>query len=296
MPDTERPGPGARLAVLWQYLLPLHLISRVVRIGTHSRWRPWKNWLIGWFVQHFGVDTSTAVEPEPTAYPSFNAFFTRALRPETRPKDSDPGSVLCPVDGRVYEGGHAHHGRLLQAKGLEYSLLELLGGDADEAARFTGGPCLTIYLSPRDYHRFHMPLAGQLARMVHLPGTLFSVAPRTTRVIPRVFARNERLLCLFDTPAGRMAFIPVGAVNVGGIETVWAGEVTPGGGRRTRGFDYPASGPDAVHLDRGAELGRFNMGSTVILLFEPGRIEWTLPMEPERPVRMGETIGRVLPG
>lgn len=278
-----------RLFVGLQYLLPHHLLARPVYALTRVRWRPIKDILIRVFARHFRVDIGEARDPDPSAYVHFNAFFTRELRPGARPVAGPEGTVVSPADGVLSQLGAIRDGRIFQAKGHEYALLELLGGNDERAGPFRGGSFATIYLSPRDYHRVHMPLAGRLREMVHVPGRLFSVNPVTTSAVPRLFARNERVLCLFDGPAGPMAVILVGAIFVGGIETVWAGEITP---RRDRlpAVRYDA---DAVHLDRGAELGRFNMGSTVILLFPPGQVAWDPQLGPGSPLRMGERLGEV---
>ncbi len=270
-----------------QYLLPHHLLSRAV--GRLARCRiPWvKNLLIDGFRRLYHVDLSLAVESDPHAYPDFNAFFTRALRADARPLPSAEKAVISPVDGRVSQAGEMADGRLLQAKGRAYSLTQLLGS-VELADRFQGGHYATIYLSPRDYHRIHMPLRGRLRRMVHIPGRLFSVSPATTRVVPELFARNERVVCLFETGAGPMAVVLVGAIFVASIETVWAGVVTPPRGKRVVQWEYQE---DAPELERGAEMGRFNMGSTVILLFGPGRVEWCPACQPDAVVRMGQQIG-----
>jgi phosphatidylserine decarboxylase len=199
--------------------------------------------------------------------------------------------VCCPVDGAVSQIGVADDDRLLQAKGRTFSLAALLGGDPERARPFRGGAFATLYLSPRDYHRIHMPLAGRLREMVHVPGKLFSVSPLTTRVVPELFARNERVAALFDTPAGPMAVVLVGAINVASIETVWAGAITPPLGKTVRRWSYPPNGEGAVRLDKGAELGRFNMGSTVILLFGRDAVRWEPAIRAGATVRMGQGLG-----
>ena len=270
-----------------QYLLPHHPLSRAIGLLVRCR-VPWfKNLLIDGFRRLYNVDLSLAAESDPHAYPDFNAFFTRALRPDARPLPAAEEAVVSPVDGRVSQAGIMTDGRLLQAKGRDYSLTQLLGS-VELADRFQGGNYATIYLSPRDYHRIHMPLRGRLRKMVHIPGRLFSVSPATARVIPDLFARNERLVCLFETEAGPMAMVLVGAIFVASIETVWAGVVTPPAGKRITQWEYEQ---DAPELERGAEMGRFNMGSTVILLFGPGGGEWCPACHPEAVVRMGQQIG-----
>lgn len=288
--QPEPPLPWyARPYVDLQHLLPHHLLSALMHRATRIRWRPWKDLLIRRAIDWYGVDMDLAQEPDPAAYEHFNAFFTRALKPEARPLDPAVDSVLCPADGILSQAGRIGDGRIFQAKGRDYGLLELLGGEAAWSDRFNGGEFATIYLSPRDYHRVHMPLDGKLSQMLHVPGRLFSVNPTTTRLVPRLFARNERVVCLFDTDAGPMAVILVGAIFVAGIDTVWAGTVTPAG-RRVGAWHYGReSGP--VALERGAEMGRFNMGSTVILLFGPDRVRWLGDLAPGTELRMGQRLG-----
>jgi len=285
---TDQPlRPAERLFVAVQHLLPQHLLSALMYRVARWRWRPFRDVLIGWFVRHYRVDMSLAAEPDPKSYPSFNAFFTRALRPGARPLAADPETLLCPADGALSQMGEIRDGFLFQAKGHSYTALDLLGGDAREAASFAGGAFATIYLSPRDYHRVHMPLEGVLTAMTHIPGRLFSVNAVTARAVPGLFARNERVVCLFDTSVGPMALILVGAIFVGSMETVWAGQVTPPlqGGRR------PAAG--AVRLGRGEEMGRFNMGSTVILLLPQGAVTVDPGLKYGDPLCMGQALGRL---
>lgn len=272
-------------------ILPHQLLSRLVRSAT--RWQPawWKNTLIRLFIRHFHVDMSDAEAPAAEDYPDFNSFFTRALRAGARPMDRNPLAILSPVDGCVSEAGDITNGRLIQAKGRDYSLSALLGGNEDRARPFQDGNFVTLYLSPRDYHRIHMPCRGRLLETTYVPGRLFSVAPHTTRAIPNLFTRNERLVTLFDTDAGPIAMILVGAIFVSCTETVWGGIVNPdmGMGLQTTRFDHPDS--KTVELQRGDEMGRFNMGSTVILLYGPGRNDWVNTLQSGQPVRLGETIG-----
>jgi phosphatidylserine decarboxylase len=276
------------LKALPQYLMPGHLVSRVIHAFTRSRNTTIKNRFTDWFVKHFRVNMEEALESDPHAYENFNAFFSRALKPGVRPIVEGKGALACPVDGAVSQARAIEGGRIFQAKGHDYSLEQLLGGSAERAAPFHGGSFATIYLSPRDYHRIHMPLAGTLREMVHVPGRLFSVNPATTRVIPGLFARNERVVSLFDTAVGPMAMVKVGAVNVGSIETVWAGEVTPPAGRVVRSWHY--DGGEAITLEKGEEMGRFNMGSTVIVVFGPGAVEWSDAIQPGAPVRLGQLL------
>lgn len=285
--------PVDYLRNLPQYLLPQRLLTRLTYRVTRAR-TPWfKDVLIRGFARHFRVNLAEALEPDARAYPDFNAFFTRSLKPGARPVAPGDRVVCCPVDGAVSRIGVADADTVLQAKGRSFSLTALLGGDPERARPFRGGAFATLYLSPRDYHRIHMPLAGRLREMVHVPGKLFSVSPLTTRVVPALFARNERVAALFDTPAGPMALVLVGAINVASIETVWAGAITPPLGAAIRCWSYPANGDGAVRLDKGAEMGRFNMGSTAILLFGPGMARWETEIRAGTTVRVGQRLGKV---
>jgi phosphatidylserine decarboxylase len=292
---TSSPGLLARAYVGLQHLLPQHLLSGLMYRLARVQWAPVRIPLIWAFIRLTGIRMAEAAEPDPRRYPHLNALFTRTLRPELRPPDPDPTAVLSPVDGTLSQLGTIAQGRLIQAKGRDYGLKELLGGDGETERAYSGGSFVTLYLSPKDYHRIHMPLAGELRAMTHLPGRLFSVNAITAALVPGLFARNERVLCQFETPAGAMAMVLVGAIFVGGIETVWAGEVTPAkaaGGRAQTHADRQAR---AVSLARGAEMGRFNLGSTVILLFPPGAVTWDLHLTPGSPVRMGQRIGTLAP-
>ncbi|MGB5607482.1 MAG: archaetidylserine decarboxylase [Gammaproteobacteria bacterium] len=272
-------------------LLPHHLLSGAVRRATRWKLPFWKNPLMRLFIWHFRVDMAEAATPDYRDYPDFNSFFTRALQPGSRPPPADNRAIASPVDGCVSAAGVISRGRLFQAKGRDYSLTTLLGGGDERAARFIDGNFATLYLSPRDYHRIHMPADGQLLETIYIPGRLYSVAPHTTRAIPGLFTRNERLVTLFDTAAGPMAVVLVGAIFVSCMETVWAGVVNPQQGKSivTGQFGQPGTAP--LELQRGAEMGRFNMGSTVILLYGHGRIEWAKSLTAGAPVRVGQTIG-----
>lgn len=287
-----------RLLAGLQRLLPHHFLSRIVLRLTRLRAGPLKTWAIRLVVWIYGADLSEAVEPDPRAYPHFNAFFTRALRPGARPIAEGAGEVVCPVDGAVSEIGEIEDGRLVQAKGIGYSLEALLGGEDEGGfpgpAAFRNGSFATLYLSPRDYHRVHMPLAGRLTGMVHVPGRLFSVQPPIVRALPGLFTRNERVATLFETEAGPMAVVLVGAIFVAAIETVWAGLVTPPRGREVTRIAYPRPGGEPVALARGAEMGRFNMGSTVIVLFGPQTVRWEPGLAAGATVKMGQRLGRVV--
>lgn len=255
-----------RLKVELQYYLPKHLISRLVGKLAAAEAGALTRWLIQQFARQYRVEMAEAVQPDVSQYKSFNEFFTRPLRPEVRPLCEGEDAVACPVDGAVSQLGDIIMGQIFQAKGHEYSLNALLGGDSSLAQAFQGGSFATIYLSPKDYHRIHMPIAGQLTDMIYVPGELFSVNPLTTENVPGLFARNERVVSLFDTDYGRMAMVLVGATIVASIETVWAGTVTPPAGKKVRHWDYRQQQP--ITLAKGEEMGRFKLGSTVVMLFE----------------------------
>jgi len=279
--------------VLLQHLLPRRLLSRAAGALAESR-IPWlKNFLIGSFAGRFKVDMSEAENPELRSYPDFNAFFTRPLREGARPIDADGKSLVCPADGAVSQIGTIERGRVLQAKGRDFTCVELLGDEA-RARGYEGGQFATIYLSPRDYHRVHMPLAGDLTAETYIPGDLYSVNRATTENLERLFARNERLVCHFDTAAGPMAMVLVGAMIVAGIETVWSGRANPPTGV-PKTVDYRQL-PAPVSLAKGGEMGRFGLGSTVILLFPEGSIEWDRRYRADSPTRVGEVLGRLAGG
>ena len=275
------------LAVLPQYLLPKQLLTTLAGRFASAHAGSLTTAVIRRFVARYGVDMSEAANPDPASYASFNDFFTRALRPGLRPLAD--AAVVCPVDGAVSQLGPIARDQIFQAKGHHYSTAALLGGDAALAAQFQDGHFATIYLSPRDYHRIHMPCDGRLLRMEHVPGALFSVNPTTVRGVPGLFARNERVVCIFDTSLGPMALVLVGATIVGSMATVWHGQVNPPRTGQPRRWDYAGQ---PITLRQGEEMGRFLLGSTVVLLlardavqFEPG---WTAA----RPVRLGEAMAR----
>jgi phosphatidylserine decarboxylase len=234
---------------------------------------------------------SEAIEEDIRAYPDFNSFFTRALKPDARPLATEANAILCPVDGAVSQAGKIDGDAIFQAKGHSFSLQTLLGGHKAWHSKFENGLFATLYLSPKDYHRIHMPLTGTLQEVIHVPGRLFSVNPVTTRKVPGLFARNERVACLFETEHGPMGMVLVGAINVASIETVWQGVITPPAGKRIQSWDY---GDKNLVLQTGEEMGRFNMGSTVILLFGPQQVEWTDSVTAEAPVKMGELLGTTI--
>ena len=291
---TEMPASVSwldRLRTLPQYLLPQHLLTAWMHAVTRSGWAPLKNLLINGFIRLYRVDMSIAVQPDYRRYANFNEFFTRELASDARPVSGDPGTMACPVDGFVSQAGLIDGSRIFQAKGHTYSLRDLLADDAGLADLFTRGSFATLYLSPRDYHRIHMPVAGTLKQTIYVPGSLFSVNPVTTRSVPRLFARNERVISILGTEVGCLAMILVGAIFVGSMQTIAEGLITPAGTREIRRWDYADSG-NPLSLDKGQEFGRFNMGSTVILLFQKGRIDWLPGLEPGNKISMGQAIAR----
>jgi phosphatidylserine decarboxylase len=288
--DTD--SASARAFVALQYLLPHHLLSSLAYEVTRSRVRWLKNALIGAFVRRFRPDMSDAAQPDPFAFESFNAFFTRALRTDARPADPDPSALVSPVDGSVSQLGSLNGSWLVQAKGHAYTLESLLDVEGSWAETFQGGAFATLYLAPFNYHRIHMPLAGTLRAAWYVPGQLFSVNATTAASVPGLFARNERLVCVFGAGPLSFALVLVGALFVGSMETVWHGEVTPRQPRRRT--ELPLDGSRAsLTLPRGAELGRFNMGSTVILLLPPDSAAWRAALAPGSTVRVGAALARL---
>ncbi|WP_369602726.1 archaetidylserine decarboxylase [Hahella sp. SMD15-11] len=277
------------LFVAGQHVMPHHTVSRLVGSIADSRIPQVKDAAIRWFIERYNVDMSEALHADPAAYDTFNEFFTRPLKPGVRDLSPRPGHLISPVDGAVSQCGRIEHGRLFQAKGHSFSLIELLGNQLDDAKHFIGGQFATIYLSPRDYHRIHMPLTGSLRRMIYVPGRLFSVNPATTQRVPGLFARNERVICEFETEIGPFALILVGAMIVASIETVWAGRVAP----RSGGVDVQDYAPNALTLKQGEEMGRFCLGSTVIMLAPPETLAWEESFAPDATVRLGQNIARI---
>ena len=268
------------------YVLPHRLLSSLARRLAYSTNPSIKQWLIDSVTRKFGVDLSEAAEPDPRAYPSFNAFFTRALKPGARIADPDPSALLMPADGHISQCGDIVDGRIFQAKGQSYTAAELLG-DAEAARPFADGLFATVYLSPRDYHRVHMPWTGTLRETVHVPGRLFSVGTAAVADVPRLFARNERLVCHFDTEFGPMASVMVGALLVSGVETVWSGVEIPAYADRISRKDYRGKG---IVLERFAEMARFNYGSTVIVLLPKDAAMLDPSLKAEMPVRLGQRL------
>ena len=272
--------------VILQYILPHRFLSRLVYRGTRWTYAPWKNWLIGTIVRNYGVNMAEEAQPDPLAYQHFNAFFTRKLKPGARTADADPAALLSPADGRISQAGAIVDGRIFQAKGQSYTAAELLGDEA-AAAPYRDGHFVTVYLSPRDYHRVHMPLAGRLTETVHVPGRIFSVAPFAVAAIPRLFARNERLVCHFEGAHSPFAVVMVGAILVSSVATVWDGLVIPPYASSIRRKSFKGQN---ITLARFAEMARFNMGSTVIVLLPAGTSELDA-LQPQQPVQVGQRLG-----
>ena len=289
MPDLL-PTVSDRLAVLPQYLLPKQALTTLAGAFARRRLGAFTTAAIRRFAARYGVNMAEAAEPDITAYASFNDFFTRALKPGARPLADTP--LLCPVDGAISQFGNVRAGQVFQAKGHQYSATALVGGDAALAAPYADGAFATLYLSPRDYHRIHMPCAGTLRRMLHVPGDLFSVNPTTARGVPGLFARNERVVCVFDDDTGRpFVLVLVGATIVGSMATVWHGLVNPPRPGTVRDWRY--DGAQAVRLERGAEMGRFLLGSTVVMLFTPAQmagLRFNPAWAPGGAIRMGEAM------
>ena len=275
------------LLTTFSRVLPHRLLSSIARSAAYSQ-DPWlKQALIDTVVRRFGVDLDEAEQSDAKAYPSFNAFFTRALKPGARMPDPDPRALLMPADGHISQlGAIAADGRIFQAKGRSFTAAELLG-DAEAARVFAGGSYATVYLSPRDYHRVHMPWTGTLRETVHVPGRLFSVGTAAVRGVPRLFARNERLVCHFDTSFGPMASVMVGALLVSGVETVWSGIEIPDYADEIVRKDWRGKG---IVLERFAEMARFNYGSTVIVLLPPGATTLAPGLAAESPVKLGQAL------
>jgi phosphatidylserine decarboxylase len=277
------------LPITQQYLLPKKLLTVVMGKIASMRLGPVTTGMIRRFVAHYKVDMSEAADPRIESYPTFNDFFTRALREGVRPIAAAP--FVCPVDAAISQFGPIENDQLFQAKGHSYSTRALVGGDQALAHRFDHGHFATLYLAPRDYHRIHMPCDGRLKRMIYVPGDLFSVNPLTARHVPSLFARNERVVCEFDSPHGPMVMVLVGATIVGSMATVWHGVVNPPRTREPREWRYDGQ---EVALRKGEEMGRFLLGSTVIMLFPRNVLTFTPDWSPTRPVRLGEAMATVI--
>ena len=280
-----------RLKVTAQYLLPKQALTVLAGKLASARAGGLTTRVIRWFVGRYGVNMTEAANPDIASYPSFNEFFTRPLKPGARPlADAD---YICPVDGAISQFGRIERDQIFQAKGHSYSTHALVGGDRDLAIQFQDGEFATLYLSPRDYHRIHMPCDGRLTRMIYIPGDLFSVNPTTARGVPGLFARNERVVCVFENDAGPFVLTLVGATIVGSMATVWHGQVNPPRPGTIKEWDYA---PGEVVLKKGDEMGRFLLGSTVVMLFPKRRLRFTDAWAPARAIRMGEAMGqRVMP-
>lgn len=276
-----------RLAVLPQYLLPKQALTILAGKLAGARAGNLTTSVIRWFVGRYGVNMAEAANPDIASYASFNEFFTRPLKDGVRPfADAD---FLCPVDGAISQFGAIERDQIFQAKGHSYSTTALVGGDRQLAAQFENGSFATLYLSPRDYHRIHMPCDGKLLRMIYVPGALFSVNPTTARGVPGLFARNERVVCVFEGEFGPFVLVLVGATIVGSMATIWHGVVNPPRPGTLREWDYQAQN---IHLHRGDEMGRFLLGSTVVLLMPPGDLHFTADWQATRPVRLGEAMAQ----
>jgi phosphatidylserine decarboxylase len=274
-----------------QYILPHHGLSRLMSKLTHCQ-IPWfKNAFIRLIIKLYGVNMAEAKSQNLDDYASFNDFFTRELKPGARPVDPAADAIVSPADGVVSQADNINGDRIIQAKGMDFSAIDLLGGDENRARPFTDGIFTTIYLSPKDYHRLHMPITGKLTEMVHIPGRLFSVNAATAESVPGLFARNERVACFFETEAGPMALVLVGAIFVSSVETVWHGVVTPPTAPSIRQWQYQDKN---IVLQKGEEMGRFNMGSTIIVLFGKDKAAWEKSLTTGKPVRLGEKIGHRL--
>jgi len=281
------------LQTLPQHLIPQHWLSRCLGYLANCKSPAIKNFLINLFIRHYQVNMEEAVHANATDYTHFNDFFTRHLKNNARPIATAGNQIACPVDGSISQLSTINDGKIFQAKGYSYSLRSLLGDSTDRAHPFHGGHFATLYLAPKDYHRIHMPITGTLREMVHIPGRLFSVNPRTTRSIDNLFSRNERVVCVFDTAVGPMAMVLVGAVIVASIHTAWAGTITPPTTNIIHKWSYKDASPP-IRLMKGEEMGHFNLGSTVILLFGPNIIRWLDDIQENTNVKMGQVFGNIL--
>ncbi|EOY4404602.1 TPA: archaetidylserine decarboxylase [Klebsiella michiganensis] len=284
---------GNRLFVLAQYLVPQHLLSRLMGYVARNRVHWFKTLLINAFIARYGVDMQAARGETAEDYENFNAFFTRRLKAHLRPIATRPQDIASPADGTLGQFGTLESDTLVQAKGHKYSLQDLLGGDTERALPFINGEYATIYLSPRDYHRVHMPLSGMLREMVYIPGKLFSVNSVTTGAVPRLFARNERVVCRFDTEQGPLAIVLVGAMIVSSIHTVWHGLVSPHADM-IQTFTYQETDNTAIRLNKGDELGHFMLGSTVIMLFGANQMQWDKALLSGQSINFGEAMATSL--
>ncbi|WP_231295826.1 archaetidylserine decarboxylase [Colwellia sp. PAMC 21821] len=277
-----------KIKIALQYMMPKHAISRLVGkfAAAEAGWLTTK--AISKFIKAYDINMAEAKLKNATDFKTFNDFFTRELEDGARTILDDPNTVCYPVDGAISQQGPIEQGQLIQAKGFNYSLETLLGGDKATAAPFQDGEFSCIYLAPKDYHRIHMPITGTLREMIYVPGDLFSVNPLTANNVPNLFARNERVVAIFDTAHGAMAMVLVGATIVASIETVWGGTITPPAGKDVFRWQYPSEGASAITLEKGAEMGRFKLGSTVVTTFAPNMVKFNQAAGPETVTRLGE--------
>lgn len=282
-----------KLKIQAQHITPKHALSRLVGSFAAARAGWFTQLFIRWFIKQYKIDMSEAIHEDPRAYKTFNEFFTRYLKPELRPLLADKPELFAhPVDGAVSQLGDIKEGRIFQAKGHDYSLVELLGGDPRDAHPFKNGDFATIYLAPKDYHRIHMPCDGVLRKMIYVPGDLYSVNPLTVANVPNLFARNERVVAIFDSNFGKFALVLVGATIVASIGTAWSDTVTPPRGAKVHSWDYPASGDNAIVLKKGDEMGHFKLGSTIVMAFPEDVIDFADDLEPGTVTRMGTVLGK----
>ncbi|MDN3379000.1 MULTISPECIES: archaetidylserine decarboxylase [unclassified Pseudoalteromonas] len=282
-----------KFKITMQYAMPKHFLSRMVGKLAAARLGGLTTWLIKLFIKQYKIDMSEAQYSDPAHYKTFNEFFTRPLKKGVRPLNAEADIIAHPVDGAISQLGAIVDGQLIQAKGHDYSLQALLGGSEQDTAPFLGGEFATIYLAPKDYHRIHMPIDGTLSKMIYVPGDLFSVNPLTAQNVPNLFARNERVVAIFDTEIGPLAMVLVGATIVASIETVWAGTVTPPAGKDVFSWNYPTTGDNAITLKKGEEMGRFKLGSTVILAWGANQAEILADQQPETVTRMGTPFAKI---
>lgn len=283
-----------KLKIALQYIMPKHGISRLVGkfAAAEAGWLTTK--AIRSFIKAYGINMSEAKLKNAEDFKTFNDFFTRELDDGARTIDNNDMALCYPVDGAISQQGDIIDGQLIQAKGFNYSLTSLLGGDEATAIPFQGGKFSCIYLAPKDYHRIHMPMAATLREMIYVPGELFSVNPLTANNVPDLFARNERVVTIFDTKHGQLAMVLVGATIVASIETTWAGTITPPAGKDIFKWTYPADGVDAIHFNKGDEMGRFKLGSTVVSTFSPNMINFNDAAGPETVTRLGEHYADII--
>ncbi|KID59010.1 phosphatidylserine decarboxylase [Pseudoalteromonas luteoviolacea] len=282
-----------KIKIALQYALPKHAVSRLVGKLAAAQAGALTTQLIKLFIKQYKIDMTEALHEDPAHYKTFNEFFTRPLKPGIRPLATEEHIIAHPVDGAISQLGDVVDGQIIQAKGHDYSLQTLLGGNEQDVAPFLGGKFATIYLAPKDYHRIHMPVDGVLKKMIYVPGDLFSVNPLTAQNVPNLFARNERVVAIFDTDIGPLSMVLVGATIVASIETVWAGTVTPPAGKDVFSWDYPTEGPQAIKLKKGDEMGRFKLGSTVILSWGADTAEFLADQQPETVTRMGTPFATI---